>query len=35
MARSLTEEPDGYHVKILRHKGKEITRLLTYVVDRW
>jgi hypothetical protein len=28
VARSLTEEPDGYHVKLLRHKGKEITRLL-------
>jgi hypothetical protein len=28
VARSLTVEPDGYHVKLLRHKGKEITRLL-------
>jgi len=28
VARSLTEVPDGYHVKLLRHKGKEITRFL-------
>jgi hypothetical protein len=28
VAHSLTEEIDGYHVKLLRHKGNEITRLL-------
>ena len=38
VARSLAEVPDGYRVKLLRHKGKlknNNNKKATYVVGHW